>query len=37
MSIFINILCFSAGSVFGVVMMSLFAVAGRSDEQAGMK
>jgi len=37
MSIFINILCFSAGSIFGVVMMSLFCMAGRSDEQDGMK
>jgi len=37
MSIFINILCFSGGTIFGVVLMSLFCAAGRYDEQNGMK
>ena len=37
MSIIINVLCFSAGAVFGLVFLSLFVAAGRADERDGLK
>ena len=37
MSILINIGCFVGGSIFGLILMSLFVMAGRSDESMGIK
>ena len=37
MSIIINIICFIGGSMFGIFAMCLFSVAGKADEDAGIK
>jgi len=36
-SLAINIICFFAGTLCGIVFLSLFVSAGRADEQAGIK
>ena len=37
MNIVINILCFSAGACFGLVITALLVAAGRDDERNGLK
>ena len=37
MSILINIICFYAGVMCGIVFLSLFVAAGKADEDAGIK
>ena len=32
-----KILCFAAGTIFGVALMCVFTVAGKEDERMGMK
>ena len=37
MSLLINCICFFAGTVFGIVIVSLCVAAGKADEDAGIK
>ena len=37
MSILINGICFFAGTVFGIVILSLCVAAGEADREAGIK
>jgi hypothetical protein len=37
MSFVINVLCFMGGGLCGVILLCLFTMAGKADEDAGIK